>query len=403
MNNSQSRAQPGAPHARAGHAALPDAPRPAASTKRPSLAFLVSHSSAGGAQEIWANLAEAFLDRGYPVQLCALYPYRAEIRETAEALPWRYMLPYRPGSPLGLIRLLVGLARYLRRERPDFVFSAMPAANVLGPLVGKLVGAPTRFVTSHHSPAQTHSRLIDFADGLTGSFANVQAVVSVSQAVGDSLAHKPAAYRAKRSTIHNALPPRIESRIEVLAQARMSGRKSGRRLVATGRLARQKNYPMLLKAAVLLDDVMIDIVGSGPDEAELKAMAVSLGVSERVLFHGQCSRERALNILAEGDVFVQPSLFEGHSLGLIEAAKLGLPLVVSNVPVQLEGITSHDGRRCGLAVDPHDHEGFAAAVRSLLDDETERGLWAGRARALAASATFDRMVAAYEALMGPRK
>ncbi len=385
--------QPGLPTLRSGAVAN------AAGNARTSVVFLVSHSSAGGAQEIWANLAESFLARGFRVTLSALYPYRAEIRETAEELPWRYILPRRPTSPLGAVRLVAAFIRFLRRERPDVVLSAMPAANVLGPIFGRLAGVSTRFITSHHSPAQTHHRLLDLADGVTGSFGNVQAVVSVSRAVGDSLAHKPRTYLAKRRTIHNALPPRIERQIETLAHMRSGRIADPPRLVATGRLARQKNYPVLLKAAARLPGVAIDIVGSGPDEAMLKEMALELGVANRVVFHGQTRRERALEILAAGDVFVQPSLFEGHSLGLIEAAKLGLPLVVSNVPVQLEGITSQAGERCGIAVDVHDDEALATAIEGVLEEGAHR-LWADRSKTLALEATFERMVLSYEALVG---
>lgn len=384
----------------------PSQPRPKAATavvstgsRKAHVVFLVSHSSAGGAQEIWANLAESFLDRGFKVELCALYPYRAEVRETSPDLAWRYILPARPQSALQAMRLLPAFVRYLRRERPDFVLSAMPAANVLGPLLGKVAGVRTRFITSHHSPAQTHNRLLDLADGVTGALRNVQTIVSVSKAVGDSLGHKPAAYRAKRQTIHNALPPRIERHIEALAASRPARTGTAPRLVATGRLARQKNYPVLLKAMAQLRGVSLDIVGSGPDEAALKALAKELRIDDKVVFHGQTSRERALEILAAGDVFVQPSLFEGHSLGLIEAAKFGLPLVVSNVPVQIEGVTARSGELCGITVDPHDDVALADAIRALLDEDGQLSAWATRARVLAQEATFERMVAAYEALV----
>ena len=40
-----------------------------------SIIFLLSHSSAGGVQEMWADLAEGFRTRGFDVRLMALYPY----------------------------------------------------------------------------------------------------------------------------------------------------------------------------------------------------------------------------------------------------------------------------------------------------------------------------------------
>jgi glycosyltransferase involved in cell wall biosynthesis len=105
-------------------------------------------------------------------------------------------------------------------------------------------------------------------------------------------------------------------------------------------------------------------------------------------------------LLAAGDVFVQPSLFEGHSVSLIEAAKLNLPLVVSNVPSQIEGITATDGTRCGIAVEVHDDAALAETIQSLLDDSAQLEHWTARARHLAASHTHEKMMAAYRELVG---
>lgn len=360
--------------------------------------FMVSHSSAGGAQEIWVNLAEAFRARGEPVQLLALYPLRSTVRETPADLPWRYVVDRRPTTPLAMWRMLHALVRTIRRERPRAIITAMPAANVLAAIAARLAGGDTRVILSHHSPTDTHNPLLNRIDGLAGSLSSVGAVVSVSDSVAATLANKPAAYRAKRRTIHNALPPAIERLLAGLAAGR-AGRTPGRRVVATGRLAYQKNYPLLIRAAAHMRDVIIDIVGNGPDEAELKALAAELGVGDRVRFLGHHPRGEAMAILAEGDVFVQVSHFEGHSLALIEAAKLGLPLVVSDVPVQIEGITRADGTRCGVAVGTEDAVGLARAVTALLDDQAALDRAASQARSLGEEATFDAMVDAYHALV----
>ncbi|WP_165356444.1 glycosyltransferase family 4 protein [Sphingosinicella sp. BN140058] len=359
----------------------------------------MSHSSAGGAQEIWANLAEGFSERGYEVVLAALYPYRATVRESAAHLPWSYIVPKRPSGPLAAIGLLRALVARFRRDRPEIVFTAMPAANVLASIAARLAGSGTRVVTSHHSPVETHNPALNVIDGVAGSLKSVKAVVSVSNTVAASLDSKPAPYRQRRRTIHNALPPRIETLIESLAQARRPRVARTRTVVATGRLAPQKNYPLLLRAAAHLPDATFKIVGNGPEEAALKALAIELGVQGRVEFLGHRPREEAMAILADGDVFVQASLFEGHSLALVEAAKLGLPLVVSDVPVQIEGITARDGQRCGLAVSTQDPEGLAATLRRLLDDPAEYAQMAALSAKLGSEASYAAMLDAYEALV----
>ena len=359
-----------------------------------SVYFIVSHSSAGGAQEIWANLADAFRQRGMRVQFLPLYPLRETVRETAAGLAWRYVVPKRPSTPMAMVGMLRALVRMIREERPDMLVTAMPAANVLAATAARLAGGATRVITSHHSPADTHNPVLNRLDSLAGSARSVRAVVSVSDTVARTLDGKPAAYRAKRHTIHNALPPAIEEQLAGLA-ARRDGRAEERTIVATGRLAYQKNYPLLIRAAVNMPDVRVEIVGGGPDEQALKALVDELGVGDRVHFLGHRPRAQALEILAAADLFVQVSHFEGHSLALIEAAKLGMPIIVSDVPVQVEGITSADGTPCGLTVGVDDPAGLAATVLKVLDDPASRRLWSERARMLGREATFAAMVDAY--------
>ncbi|WP_342359345.1 glycosyltransferase [Terrarubrum flagellatum] len=367
--------------------------------ERPSIVFLLSHSAAGGVQEIWANLAEGFRARGFKVSLMALYPHPDTLRQTSVDLPWQYFASKRPSAPGAHLSLLVSLIRFFRRKAPALAFTAMPAANVLAPLAARLAGARTKVVISHHSPVETHNRLLNVADSWIGSWDNVPTIISVSNSVGASLQQKPSRYRAKRRTIYNALPPMIESQVAALAARRRERQGRGRKVIATGRLAAQKNYPVLVRAAAHLPDVTIDVVGGGADEQALKALVAELGVGDRIRFLGPRSREATLELLAEGDVFVQPSLFEGHSLALIEAAKLNLPLVVSDVPTQIEGVTAADGTVCGITTPVHDPVALANEIRRLLDDRACYEHWQARAAHLAESFTYDGMIAEYEKLV----
>lgn len=360
--------------------------------------FLVSHSTSGGAQEIWANLAEGLRARGHQVMLAALYPGDSPAQKLEPPATWTYAVPERPASLGAKLTMVRDLARLFDRFEADIVFTALPAANVLAPVAATLARRPVRVVTSHHSPSDTYNRALNLVDGLTGSLPSVAHIVGVSEAV--RLAHqgKMAAYRGKLKTIKNALPPDIEARIAGLAETRR-GRPTGRLVVAIGRLAEQKNYPVLIRAAVHMPDVVVRIVGDGSEGPALKAMASELGVADRVQFLGFHPRTETLEILAGGDVFVQPSLFEGHSLALIEAAKLGMPLVVSDAPVQIEGVTAPDGSLCGAVAGVHDDRSLAREILRLLDDPAHYAAAAAQASVLGAAATYDAMITSYEQLM----
>jgi glycosyltransferase involved in cell wall biosynthesis len=363
------------------------------------LVFLLTHSSSGGAQEIWANLAEGLQQKGMKATLMALYPHETTFQAAPETLTWKYLVPERPKGMVASLKLIPKFITYLKTEKPDLVFSAMPATNVLAPLAVWLAGSKTKVIPSHHAPVDTYNPYLNWLDGLTGSLKPTVATVCVSNSVAKSLKSKPKTYLKKVLTIHNALPPRIEKHLSELLKGRELKRTKGRLVVASGRLAAQKNYPQLLRAAVYMPDVNIKIIGEGPDRVPLEAMAINLGISDRVTFLGHMPREDALKVLSQADLFTQPSLFEGHSLALIEAAKLELPLVVSDAPVQIEGITLNNGQLAGISVGITDDEGLAKAITGILDDRASYSLWQNQARILGREATTERMMAAYESLV----
>ena len=367
----------------------------------PKVTFLLSHSEEGGASNIWTDLAHAFAAKGYRVQLAALYPRASgsPSKETLTQVGWTYVVPERPRSILGSARMFWSLVKLLRKERPDVVFTALPAANAIVPMAAQAAGAGTRVVTSHHGPIGTARKFLDVADTFAGILPAVDTIVSVSQSVANSLSGKPAVYRRKRAVIHNALPPRVESSLKSLYPAGARRVLKSRLLAATGRLAPQKNYPTLLRAFATTQDIHLNIVGSGPDEQALRDLSDSLGLQARVSFLGSFPRKEALGMLNEADVFIQVSLFEGHSLAIIEAAKLGLPIIVSDVPEQIEAVTLRDGSQCGIVVPTLHPESIGPAIQRLFDNEAEYRFWSDRATALAEESNFENMVLSYEKIV----
>jgi glycosyltransferase involved in cell wall biosynthesis len=359
----------------------------------------MTHSAAGGLREIWNDIADGLAARGHSVGRFVLYPPDDPAAEAVDPHQWHHVVDRRPHSPLAAFRMLAALVRYLRDVRPAAIVTAMPAANVLLPIAVAIARGRTRLFLSHHSPTDTHNPKLDAIDGWTGSLPCVAGVISVSDAVAATLAHKPARYRARCTTIHNALPERVEALVDCLAASRSAASGTGRRIVALGRLTHQKNYPMLLRALADVPRATLDIVGGGEDEAALRALAATLGIADRVRFLGLLPREQALAIAAAADIFVQVSRYEGHSLALIEAARMGLPLIVSDVRVQVEGVTGPDGAPCGLTVPLDDSAALARHMAALLDDPAARTHWSARAALLGASASRAAMLDRYESLL----
>ena len=94
----------------------------------------------------------------------------------------------------------------------------------------------------------------------------------------------------------------------------------------------------LARIAKEAEDVRALIVGEGPLEQELKQLAASLGLSETVRFTGRVERTDLVNYLNAADIYVSTSHSDGTSLSLLEAMAVGLPVVVTDVPANIEWV-----------------------------------------------------------------
>ncbi|MBF6612636.1 MAG: glycosyltransferase family 4 protein [Chloroflexi bacterium] len=146
------------------------------------------------------------------------------------------------------------------------------------------------------------------------------------------------------------------------------------RLLFVGRLHSQKGLSHLLQALAhlgspALQRVQLDLVGSGPAEEELHALAGRLGLTRTVRFHSWAPRSEIARYYQEADLFVFPSHEEGMPNVVLEAMACGLPVIASDIP-GVRGLV-HD-RVNGLLVPPADSLALARALNVLIADDLLR-------------------------------
>lgn len=143
------------------------------------------------------------------------------------------------------------------------------------------------------------------------------------------------------------------------------------------RLVPWKGLAGLLRALPALPEVRLHVVGDGPERASLEALTRSLALADRVVFHGQLPRAQALAILARADAFVLNSTYEGLPHVVLEAMRLGVPVVATSAGGTPEAV---DDGRTGLLVSPGDEHALTAAIRRVLSETGLAGRLADAAR-----------------------
>ncbi len=160
-------------------------------------------------------------------------------------------------------------------------------------------------------------------------------------------------------------------------------------LVYVGRLAKEKDIPLLLDAlAALPDDVRLVLVGEGPERAALEAHAARLGLARRAVFAGGQPHDRVVSVLRASDLFVFPSQTETLGLAVIEAMAAGLAVVAVRGGASIDLVQDGETGRL-VAPEPR---AFASVVRDLLSDPKRRREFGQRGRAAAASYAEDRII-----------
>ena len=140
-------------------------------------------------------------------------------------------------------------------------------------------------------------------------------------------------------------------------------------IVGAGRLEKQKNFPLLLKAFAKFykvhPDYTLTIYGEGSLMEELKALASSLLPCEAYSFKG--NSKDLLNQINGATMFVLSSDYEGMPNVLIEAMSLGLPVIATDCPAGGPAKLIKNEVN-GILVEVGDEEGLSNAMRRIIED-----------------------------------
>lgn len=115
---------------------------------------------------------------------------------------------------------------------------------------------------------------------------------------------------------------------------RIAGGGKGLDLLWVGRFLPTKLLDLALKSIALLDErykVKLHILGTGELEDKYKGIASTLNINDRLVWHGQVSRDEVQHFMRSSDLFFFTSVVEGTPSVIMECISNGLPILCFNV------------------------------------------------------------------------
>ena len=306
------------------------------------------------------------------------------------ALPAQFELAGCPVHEIGVFRGIFDRVRYMRalaivREyRPDIIHGAVYEGVAVASLVGRMAGVPVIIGEETSDPVNrrwTGSVLYRCLAGLTHQ------MVAVSPAVKRYLVDDIKLPLERVALINNGVFDPGFSGDAVRAEIRRRlGIQEGDFVIGScGRLLdSHKRFSDLIQAFSIIrrqvPSAKLLIVGEGPDENALQALAVQLGVGDGVLFVGYQAETRPYYDVM--DIFCLASAHEAFGLVLVEAMLADLAVVATRVG----GIPSvvEEGET-GYLVDPLAPADLASRLLELIENSPLRTLMGQRGRERAAS------------------
>jgi glycosyltransferase involved in cell wall biosynthesis len=137
-----------------------------------------------------------------------------------------------------------------------------------------------------------------------------------------------------------------------------------RNIVYMGAFIAYKNVETLIRGMEYLPDYTLHLLSHLPPEERYKELLELIPKGAKVVWHKGVSDQQYAEILANNAVMTSASLDEGFGLPVVEAQALGVPTVLTDMPVFHE--VAGDG---ALFFNPHDPREFAEKVKQLDDDE----------------------------------
>jgi glycosyltransferase involved in cell wall biosynthesis len=352
------------------------------------IAFFIQDLRAGGAERNVTRIMNGIVARGFETELVVVNRTGAFFSELDDRISVIELPQART------LTSIVGLGQYILQRRPAALVASLTHTNIAAIIANVATRRRTKLVVverNHFSTSVKGRRgLVRLAYAAAPLlYPRADAVAAVSAGVRDDLATCIGVPPDSIDVLYN---PVVSKEVSLLAEEPVADPwfSDGVPVVlGVGRLERQKNFALLIKAFGLVRRgraARLAILGQGELQPELERLVDALGLRDSVKLLGFDSNP--FRYMRRAAVFVLSSDWEGLPTALIEAMACGAPVVSTDCPSGPREILR--GGRVGRLVPTGDADALARAIDATLDEPGDASARIARANEFSLDAAVDR-------------
>lgn len=345
---------------------------------------LIPSLGSGGAERQLSILAPALTKKGIEchVGYCRTGPNLLPLKQTDVVL--HHINVRRNHDP----RLLWEIWKLIREVRPDLVQTWILQMDVVGGIASLAARMP--FIVSERSAKNNYPA--GWKSQLRKTIGQSSRCI-IANSVGGVDYWREQSAELSVHLLRNFIVNRVVS--NHLAPSELFDRvKESPTIMFAGRFSYEKNTAVMMNAVIMALDAVPSatalIFGEGDEELALRHQVAEADLSERIHFCGYS--HDLLNWMALSDVCISTSIFEGNPNVVLEAAAIGCPLLISDIPAHREIFDEN-------SVTFADHESpkqFASALISILGEKRVLALEkAKKAKSIVSEYSQDEILEGY--------
>lgn len=343
------------------------------------LTFVTSTLHAGGSERVMSLLANTFAQKGYEVEIVCINKHLVFYPIDEKVKVW---FAEDEVKSLSILKKMMWLRKHINSEKPDVVIAFM--LEVYCVTLASLIGVSVPVISSERIDPHFFGR----AKGLLRWLLLRRTTHLVVQTVRIKDFYS-AKLQSRTTIIPNPVTDKVFSLTPTLKQ---------KRIIAVGRLAYQKNYPMMFRAFAKVHhdfpDWQLVVYGNGPQKEEIRGVIERLGMEGHIILAGKS--DHVVEEMNKSSLFVMSSDYEGMSNALLEAVCVGLPVISTDVSGARDLITEGVN---GYIVPVGNERALTLALSSMLSSPEKMDEMGRQSKALAPRFREEQIVGQWEELI----